>query len=288
MGMIALLLLGIVLYLQSRSAHLPKVEGVPGQAPAIEEFVKSCVNKVGEEGVYVVANHGGYITPRGAPKYGEFGDGLAEAFWLEQGAAPYVVDGKVVSLRSLDDMMGALQRYIAVELDSCLDFGAFEYGGVRVQKPVIDWQDIDFDVRKAVVNYSSARVDVQVIARPDANDLVLQVKYPLLLTSPKGSFPLEDFTVVLPYRLSFLYKVVRALAFNIADAQARNQVYVLSDHCGDYRSLDGMVNIYAQKDGVSRSVALSVVDAHALDAGTVPLRFQFAAHDVSVNGECVG
>src|SRR3989338_5041123 len=113
--------------------------------------------------IYLAAGNGGYINPKGEPKYGEKGDGSQTHYHLESYVLPYALNKTEKKLRPLPELLESIERYIAAELNNCLDFSALTQKGYTVSYPDIDWQEINFDFEKAGVPYSTEKVRINLI-----------------------------------------------------------------------------------------------------------------------------
>ncbi|MBI4145868.1 hypothetical protein HY489_00865 [Candidatus Woesearchaeota archaeon] len=287
LGIILLIAIGIATYLYTREEERPfqiteRFETI--DPTTLEKYIESCITSVGIEGVYLLAQQGGYLNPKGDDKYADFGDGLQRHYYTDVGVVPYVGNKNDTALQTIEQMDTLLERYILVNLPSCLDFTQAQ--GLRVTQPEIDWQAENFTPTK--VDHAPERVMVQARIRPDTHDILLQAYYPILFESKESSFLLADFTSILPLRLSLLHKIANRLTAQIAINDLTGLTYKIEEHCKEYAPADKMINLYADTSAFAEESLIGIVDAQPVSKGLAPLRFQFAVRNANVQGVCIG
>ncbi|RMD57586.1 hypothetical protein D6825_03615, partial [Candidatus Woesearchaeota archaeon] len=197
---------------------------------------------------------------------------------------PYVVNKDKVSLRNFSAIVGQLERFVLVNVQDCVDFSDVQ--GVEFDIPNIDWKGIGFDESRAIVDYSQRNVDLTVLSRPEREDVVFSLFYPVRARVGDESLLVEEFNVVVPLRFERLYEITRDLAQDIA---ARNgQTFLLGRLCDKYNVSDNSVNIYSFAEPFEKAYVLKVVDSHSSAYGLSPLQFQVAVRNVEIEGGCFG
>jgi len=290
-GILIVFSIGLILYTSPKQQ--PVITEVTVQKPGIlaeqqlgiQGFIQSCIRDAARRGIYTAALHGGYLYPSGLAEYGEPGDNRPSYahYYLESISLPYLIDSKSAKIRSLDVIKTLVEHYVLVELDKCANFSAFKQGGFKVFQPDIDWQEIEFDYAKAIVNYSDKNVNSEVIF--GKQDTTVLVSYPVVLQSGDQRIEVSDFMVKLPLR----FRTLHSIAKELLSAITKEQPYNIKDDCSRYRTADNLVNLYFVPNAFQKSYAIRIIDAlPAAHYGDLPLRFQFAMKNVEVSGECAG
>ncbi len=294
LGILLMLILALGYYLYQQQVKAPFEEPLsrfpqvaPGTAGFIdpEPVVSYCFEKLGREAVYTLAKQSGYVNPKGDYRYGEPGDYLSSHYYSDDAVVPYAVNIGESNMRSFDDILKFLERYVAVHADECMNFSSAEQAGVIVHKPSIDWVGIDFDWNKAVVNYSSEKVSFKFTPRTEADDLILSATYPVKLESREFSKESSDVQVIVPLRLQKLHSFASILASEIAKESDK---FNITTQCSILSAADKSINIYASTNTYRKSHLVTIVDSKPVEMGLAPLRFQFAVRNIAVFGRCVG
>ncbi len=289
LGILILLGVGFAIYMQGRAEKLP-LETAPRfdrmDSNTLQKYVEDCIAETTTSGVYIIAAQGGYVAPKGSELHGDAGDDLPMHYYVDEGVVPFVLYENDSTLRPLQDVRLALERYVAAELPKCLDFSEAQSWGYTVKQPQINWSAIDFDFSKAAVDYSTEKVGVTADLRPEG-DLLVQVNWPLLFSGDE-SFSLSKFQVTLPLRLALLHKIASRLTDQIGRADVANLQYNVGDHCEEYAPYDKSVNIYVLGNRFVEEALIVVVDGKPTSIGLAPLRFNIAVRNVKVDGVCLG
>lgn len=250
--------------------------------PAIQNFVESCLDLVGTKAVYNLAYQGGYANPKGDDLLGETGDGRRNHHYIGDAILPYAADRDQVFLRPLRDMEEMLSRLMLVKLNSCLDFSAFERQGLKVEKPEIDFAVLGFDPSHMRVSYAAEPVSSRATIGEDS--VLVEVTYPIRISSAQGQAIISKASTSIPLRLGLLHRITGAV---LTDASRYNP-YDLVQHCKKFGSRDGKINVYLDQNKYFLDHALSVVDAAPLSEGFAPLRFQVGILNINMTGVCTG
>lgn len=269
LGIAIILMLGVAIIIQQITVIEPQIKKIALQgieSSKINEFVNNCLKQTSQQGIRLIVMQGGYLNPEGNPKYNELGDGLpTKTHYFFSGATlPYLWFDKKSQLRQINDVKTMLGRYVAVEMQNCLNFSSFEKQNYHIKKP-------DLKETKADVIFSDESVAVN-------------FKYPAVFERAGAKTTFEDFSAIIPLRLFLLY--------NIAEKLLRNnlaQKYEVHKHCDTLSSKDRMVNVYVRTNAYDYDYVVQIIDAKPLLVrNEMPLKFQFATRNAKLEGDCVG
>lgn len=228
-------------------------------------FISTCLADVTEDAVYLIAKSGGYISPAGAPEYGDAGDGKTnkEHFFFDDAMLPYVLDKDAVTLRPIPAMENVLARYIQKNSANCYDLSSFKEQG---------WQSV-VDEKLPSVRVTIAPTEVTV----ESSKVVR-------LTKEGQEISVDKSIASVPMRLGLLH----GLAGDLLNDMRAKASYTLSANCAKFSLGDELINIYKTVNQFYKEYAVRIVDADPLARGKRPLAFQFAIKNVQVEGQCVG
>jgi hypothetical protein len=192
----------------------------------VNSYVSSCLQQVTRQALLKVGAQGGYLDPAGSPDYGE--GGATNYTSYNSTLIPYyVIDGENRIL-PIGNITERLRRYLAVEVQDCLDFTIFEERNYNISGPVINYSAIGFNFSRTVTNYSTSRVNVTVVL--STRDTTFFLQYPILVSHRTSRNELLHFQYAEPVPFSRIHENVTFLAQEILN----NDPYDLSANCNSY------------------------------------------------------
>lgn len=319
------ILAGILIYAYSSSSKKASSTAVQeitdaGSAGMVRKYAESCIKLAAEEGLFKrLGEQGGYIDVNANPKYGESGTAgspISLAYTSFQGKnVPYYLEAycekvdcsqyatcaippcacikqKCKSwnyrehMPTLDTISKRLANYIAVEFEECFKKNVFEETGIKIEKPVVDYQVINFD-------FSKSNVNVEVNFNEKGTSIKLT--YPLAIRVVDTESKLDSFIVVLPIRLKPLFDGSKELVDDIkAHIKGISNTDYLSDapfsikqsDCPKYVKIES-TNLFS-KDGSDSKIAQFMDYTTDFDYYFNAYIFQFAVKNIKVEGNCAG
>lgn len=290
LGLVVIIIIGFSVYItkfgeKKKSAAAAKsLESK--DAEIVKAYAETCLKMASEDALFSrIGLHGGYISPGGAPEYGEGGVASPSPTTFLGNKVPYYLEGVDtggavsynIFLPDLAAIKKKLENYIAVEFEKCFTAGDFKDIGMNVTKPAIDYQQIGFDFSKTIVN-----VDVSL----NEDDVSVHFTYPLTVKVYGTEAKYESFRVALPIRMKILYDSAAELVENIKNAQP--YAYDISQYCGNYDK-NGLTNIYLKLNDSGAKEIIQFVDFSTYEQNYFnSYIFQFAVKNANVTGSCVG
>lgn len=182
---IIILLLGSFFF-YTQKASLEKAELISPETAPVKNFIDTCISDVAAQAITILGLNGGYITfpdeinsnPRSYLQLGPVSS-IKNPYWWYEG---------IESIPSESFIVNQIERYIASNLDSCInDFSAFN----------------QFDARQ--------KGDLDVKVTLNENDVTVDVSYPLELANSLNSttIMLDNFKETLPIRLKKAYETAK-------------------------------------------------------------------------------
>ena len=323
-GLVILISFGIFYYAKSyntKSAIKNALKKTASETDIVKAYVEACIKNVAEEALFEkIGEQGGYIDVNANPKYGEkgvAGSQISPAYISFQGKnVPYYLEAYCEEIYcsqyaacpvppcpcikqkcrswgykeytpTLDAISKKLANYIAVEFEDCFNKNIFEDIGIRIEKPVVDYQAINFDFSRG-----NANVEVNF----NEEDISIKLTYPLIIRKADAKSMLDSFIVFLPIRLKSLFEGSKDLV-----ADMKSQIEGLSDtdylsdapfsiaqsDCPTYVRND-LTNLYT-KTAADNSKIMQFVDFSTYYNYYVNSHiFQFAVKNIKIEGNCVG
>ncbi len=207
-GIVILSLFSIIYYTRNQlikkemQAGAKELAHHPFYIIPINRYVENCLKQAGDQGLWLIGIHGGYLDPDNKTFYG--GDSIPQfnpPFIDYLGKkVPYYLDGLNLDTPSLGQIEAKLSKYIIVEFQRCLDLSIFD----------------DVDITQPDVNYSAGYntlnelVDSNVTINKE--NVVVELKYPLVIRRKDTVYSLPDFRVSLPVRLGMIYDTINNTA----------------------------------------------------------------------------
>lgn len=273
-GIVIMIIFGLIYYIRNYvikekiAFSTKKTTKLTLDITPIRRHTETCLEKVSEEGVWLVGVHGGYIDPDGNPFYGEGGNVISSSTTYQGDKVPYYLDGNSYTYPPLNQIEEKLSKYIIVEFEKCLNLTVFENMGFEITQPNVNYKTTGY--------YDSDLVDSKVSINKE--DVIVQIRYPLIIRKKGTVTELSDFRVSLPVRLKTIYNSVTDLISMI-----NSQPYDITPDCGMYDT-NSLTNIYFKNDEIIQFMDFETYEHKYLKT----YRFQFAIKNVDFSGECVG
>lgn len=286
-----IIIIGLFYYIKSynikkQSTEIIKQDSEGANTNIVKAYAENCLKKAGEEALFRVGEHGGYINPNGDGRYGEPGVPASYPTTLFLGEnLPYYIGMSTISeaksykkyAPDLSEISKKLANYIAVEFEKCFNASVFESISISITKPVVDYQAVDFDFSR-----TDAKIDVSL----NENDVSIILIYPLIVKEAGTETKLDAFRVTLPTRLKALYESAALLVEKIKNSQPNE--YSIKSDCGAYDK-NGLTNVYLKNSDNAANEVIQFVDFSTYkEKYFKSYMFEFAVKDVNVSGNCVG
>jgi len=275
LGIILLLSLLVLVYFKvivtDKSSEIEKTTTQQFSDDPIKFYIERCIENTAKKGVFLIAEHGGYISPSGIAKYNESGDteGFYNYYYFENKKLPYALDDGIIKLRPKKDIENVLSNYIKVELNTCLENFSF----FKKQGFVFEYPELDLTTKGSNVS----------VLIGDSNVFV-NVNWPLTIKKGNYKANLHEFGSSIDLRFGLLYSMAQRL---VADA-SRQQPFDVAGKCRDYLPKDNLVNLYLESNTYTYQYVIRIIDIQSLIKWDLPLKFQFAVKNMELYGECVG
>jgi len=221
-GLLLVLAVGSIIYLNARQvqeATIPQLQQVATEAQPVQDYITECIERIGQEGLRQIGDHGGYLSFRDVPNSAPNpanpteGDILLFAPDSEYGIpywwylkSPNTCDGdcafsskqpRLHKRQGSPSIEAALELYVKQNLDTCLkDFAPLSEQGMAVT--------------------ADERRDARVFITD--SDVVISLEQTFRADTPAGRHTLDTFVANLPVRLKDIYD----LATNITILESEN------------------------------------------------------------------
>ena len=244
-GIAILAIFGIIYYIVSdnQTKTLEAEGGKPLSLTLksqVESFVSSCVKQVAVPGFYLLGIQGGLI----------YADDPTKVLITENALINYgYLDG--VNQFSTKKINKDLTLYLNDSLNTCLDnFSFFKTQGVVIN-PVDD---------------------LQVFSTIGKTEVVVKLKYPLVVDSGNSSLKISDFSTKIPIRLGTILEQ----ANNIIKRHQNNPAYFDLNY---FTTFDTFVSVFPFEENV---VIYTISDSKSI-INKAPFAFMFAIKDTKIN-----
>lgn len=248
---LVMVLAGMLLWVNQRAT----VERSPATTiPQFQQFVEQCLQHVAEEGIYRLSAQGGFFSGAESKQYTETGtaENPFAVYYYANMRLPYLWNGSASRLRPLSEIEEALARYVAVELDSCID-----------KLPNVPKKGKGPEVQVTV-----GREQTQV-----------RVRWPLTVEQKEAALTREVFSATVPLRFGLVYALAEQFLTGLGP-----DPYQADSSCTTFQNLG--INLYVEGNPYTVEYVVRIIDPTPLTQGKTPLRFQFAIKNSEVIGEC--
>lgn len=243
-----------------------KSAAAPVDVKLVRAYVESCLRDVSLKSLVLAGRQGSYFSPLGNSTYADPG---CKNYTSYNGTLlPLFVAGDSYYVPQLGELTERLRRYVAVEVEKCLDIPGLRERNYYVSIPDVDWQAIGFDFDLANVQYSSTAVNVSVF--PGQDDIVFQLEFPILVEKGGSRSILTDFIASLDIPLMAIHQNVTALCSQLVAEES----YDLSLHCPEYSSVSKILFLN------------STLVRFVHNASGREFFFDFGVNDSGLSGEC--
>ncbi|HZX44963.1 MAG TPA: hypothetical protein VFF28_04740 [Candidatus Nanoarchaeia archaeon] len=251
-GIVVLVLVGLVLAAKSSidkkvsERETAKAGEIAFEVGPIKAYAQGCLKMAGENGIWILGLHGGYLNTSVDNRYKEEGT-AANMVYLGTDIPYYLgAGGSVLELSQIEQK---LARYVIVKFDECMALNNFDEDGFSLERPIIDYAGIGF-------NFSAINVKSNVSINQD--NVVVNVAYPMKAKKKEFEARLSEFRVDLPIRVGMIYSLIADnILTNISNSWANGQLFDASAiNCNEY-DISNKTNIYSismGNDGIVRII----------------------------------
>ncbi|MFH0979078.1 MAG: hypothetical protein V1837_07305 [Candidatus Woesearchaeota archaeon] len=282
------IILSIVIYLNSVKSQRGietstyKAVGSPLDATPIKLYLDSVFAQTVEHSLATIGVNGGYISINVNESYNE--TGFPDYVIYEGSKIPYYtrdwdLSGSVtpneVRFLPLQNITDRLRRYVLFWVGNQSNFSFFREHSYIVYAPNISFQAISYNLTKASLSYTKARLNLSVNANDE--DVAFMLSYPIIVLKREGSTELVDFTDIVPYPLKDVYQNISFLLNEIVSEQPLP--YDLAANCNKYTAVNDIRLTDLGASGL-------IVNFSRIISPDYNYTFRFGLRDVSVTGEC--
>ncbi|MBI2128929.1 hypothetical protein HYU07_01690 [Candidatus Woesearchaeota archaeon] len=224
------------------------------ETTVIRTYIENCLKTTSQDAVFSkIGLHGGYLKEEEGVSYAQYRDNEITYY------IPYYLDGAAISIPALSNIEAEAGKYVAAEVDKCIDFNMLKDLGYNVTKA--DEIKVSFKINKA--------------------DISVSMQYPITAKKESSIAELSQFNVALPIRLGLLYEKANEMANAIKAAKESQppQVYDISQRCSMF---DNDVNVYFKNNEIVQLVDFKTFYYKY----THSFIYQFAVKNVNFAGEC--
>lgn len=200
-GIVLLTLFGLVYYARNQIIKKEMEAGIketaqhPVYVIPIKRYAESCLKQAGDQGVWIIGTHGGYIDVDNTGFYGPEDQPTLSYTIYGGNKVPYYLNNLNSNKPSIGQIEEKLSRYILVEFHKCLNFTVFD--DVEITVPNVDYSE-EYTPSDLVDNNVSINKE----------NIVINIKYPLIIKREGSVYELPDFRVSLPIRLGMIYDTI--------------------------------------------------------------------------------
>lgn len=226
------------------------------ETTVIRTYIENCLKTTSQDAVFSkIGLHGGYLKEEEGVSYAQYRDNEITYY------IPYYLDGAAISIPALSNIEAEAGKYVAAEVDKCIDFNMLKDLGYNVTKA--DEIKVSFKINKA--------------------DISVSMQYPITAKKESSIAELSQFNVALPIRLGLLYEKANEMANAIKAAKESQppQVYDISQRCSMF---DNDVNVYFKNNEIVQLVDFKTFYYKY----THSFIYQFAIRNAGFSGECAG
>ncbi len=236
---------------------------------SVSEYVESCIEKIGNEGVYKISANGGYLSSGGNSRYNEPGDGkfhFSEYYYFENSKISYIIDRDKSNLRPIKKIEDILENYIIVELNSCLlDFSSYREQGYNF---IYD-------------NLTLEKNKDDIVVKIDDEKINIDLDFMISITKDDTISNIDTFGATLSLRFGKIYNI----ALDLIDGIISSNPYDITSNCENLLTDDGMTNIYLESNPYTYVYLIRIVDISSYPS-KLPLRFHMAIKNREIGGGC--
>ena len=181
LALILLIGFGFVFYLQSsevKQAEIKKISELPLNFVPIKNYVESCIQNVGKDGILLIGKRGGYVN---LPKYNT-------QYFIIKTAYYFYLDKDIIP--SKNRLEQELSEYMNEELFFCI-------------RNFVDFKEVGFNIEQEVVNIK---------ATINPNNIIFKVNFPVTIKKGTSEIKLDYFAKSIDnIRLGIIYNVSNAI-----------------------------------------------------------------------------
>ena len=297
LGIVLLITIGIFIYLNNSTSskrtdeETKAVQQLESDIQPIKKYVKSCVERVGEFGLFLIGRQGGYLLRQQEAQLPEY----ARAYYLYTDTErnldytifystkkPIAVNGiitdKYNNKFNENPYLYPNETFPVINADGSTSFYGYFYESrfeesVFKEEGIVDSliRHIDSDLQGCLdfsiftgynfTNTDYVKEDISVFL--DENDVVVRFKYPLMITKTDGkaSIQLEDTFVTFPVRL----KKIQAFMTWLLEQDTTDILFDISDHTNEGMMVSINNNFNGRDDLINLSDSLSILRGRPYD-----------------------